>query len=94
MIDDPLPSQATPFRLARRLGFRRKAATDAGNQIGLKPVEGWQKRNMDFLNQVLIPTILAPRKPGCHFGDLPVAAPEEIGVTWLGMRASSRKWAG
>jgi L-ascorbate metabolism protein UlaG (beta-lactamase superfamily) len=39
---------------------------------------------MDFLHQVLIPSILTPRKPGCHYGELPLAQPEEIGVTWLG----------
>jgi L-ascorbate metabolism protein UlaG (beta-lactamase superfamily) len=58
--------------------------SESENKIGLRPLEGWQKRNMDFLHQVLIPTILAPRKPGCHYGDLPVATPEQIGVTWLG----------
>jgi len=84
MIDDSLPPSAPTRRLVRQLGLRRRVLGDGENQIGLRPVEGWQKRNMDFLNQVLIPTILAPRKPGCHYGDLPVAAPEEIAVTWLG----------
>lgn len=84
MIDDLTPSQGAPFRLAKRLGLGRKTLVDAGNQIGLRPAEGWQKRNMDFLNQVLIPTLLAPRKPGCYYGDLPVAKSNEIGVTWLG----------
>jgi len=84
MIDDSLPTPAPLQRPARRFGFGRRVAGDGGNKIGLRPVEGWQKRNMDFLNQVLIPTILAPRKPGCHYGDLPVAAAEDIGVTWLG----------
>jgi L-ascorbate metabolism protein UlaG (beta-lactamase superfamily) len=87
MLNDPFSSlggSAHVSRLRQRLGLRQRFEHDEGNHIGLKPVEGWQKRNFDFLNQVLIPTILSPRKPGCHFGKLPVATSEEIAVTWLG----------
>jgi L-ascorbate metabolism protein UlaG (beta-lactamase superfamily) len=55
-----------------------------GNRIGLLPTEGWRRRNMQFLNEVLIPTLLAPRKPGQDFGCLPTATQDEIAVTWLG----------
>ncbi len=78
------PDSVITLRPKRRSSLLGRVEGDGQNQIGLRPVEGWQKRNMDFLNQVLIPTILAPRKPGCHYGDLPVAAAEDIGVTWLG----------
>ncbi|MDZ4405960.1 MBL fold metallo-hydrolase [Prosthecobacter sp.] len=55
-----------------------------GNRIGLLPTEGWRKRNMQFLNEVLIPSLLSPRKPGQDFGLLPIATQDEIAVTWLG----------
>ncbi len=61
-----------------------KRARADGNRIGLLPTEGWRKRNMQFLNEVLIPTLLAPRQPGFDFGHLLLAAAGEIGVTWLG----------
>jgi L-ascorbate metabolism protein UlaG (beta-lactamase superfamily) len=84
MIADPASSSdgaaTSPVRKRRRF---LKTATE-GNRIGLLPTEGWRKRNMQFLNEVLIPTLLAPRKPCLDFGRLPVATAEEIGVTWLG----------
>lgn len=84
MIADPASSAdgaaTSPARKRRRF---LKTATE-GNRIGLLPTEGWRKRNMQFLNEVLIPTLLASREPGMDFGHLPVAAAAEIGVTWLG----------
>ncbi len=61
MIDDPLSTPAATSRPPRRFSLRRRVLGESENKIGLRPVEGWQKRNMDFLNQVLIPTILALR---------------------------------
>jgi len=86
MLSDPSSSSGgaglfSPPKKKRRLLF---SATTEGNRIGLLPTEGWRKRNMQFLNEVLIPTLLAPRKPGLHFGRLPVATRDEIAVTWLG----------
>ncbi len=71
-----------PSPLKRRR-FLKRTQTE-GNRIGLLPTEGWRKRNMQFLNEVLIPSLLAPRKPGQDFGLLPVATRDEIAVTWLG----------
>ena len=67
----------------KKRGLLRKAQTE-GNRIGLLPTQGWRKRNFQFLNEVLIPTLLAPRMPGQNFGLLPVATRDEIAVTWLG----------
>ncbi|WP_395753263.1 MBL fold metallo-hydrolase [Prosthecobacter sp.] len=67
----------------KKRGLLRKAQSE-GNRIGLLPTEGWRKRNFQFLNEVLIPTLLSPRKPGQNFGLLPVAKNNEIAVTWLG----------
>ncbi len=67
----------------KKRGLLKKAQTE-GNRIGLLPTEGWRKRNFNFLNEVLIPTLLAPRRPGQDFGCLPVASSDEIAVTWLG----------
>lgn len=86
MLFDPASSTGGagligPPKRKRRPFFK---ATTEGDRIGLLPTEGWRKRNMQFLNEVLIPTLLAPRKPGCHFGLLPEATRDEIAVTWLG----------
>ena len=67
----------------KKRGLLRSAQTD-GNRIGLLPTEGWRKRNFQFLNEVLIPTLLSPRQQGQDFGLLPVATRDEIAVTWLG----------
>lgn len=67
----------------KKRGLLKRAQTE-GNRIGLLPTEGWRKRNMQFLNEVLIPTLFSPRQPGQDFGHLPVATSGEIAVTWLG----------
>lgn len=66
-----------------RSSLLRRTQTD-GNRIGLLPTEGWRKRNIQFLNEVLIPTLLAPRQPSHQFAHLPIATGKEIAVTWLG----------
>ncbi len=86
MLFDPASSTGGagligPPKRKRRPFFK---ATTEGDRIGLLPTEGWRKRNMQFLNEVLIPTLLAPRKPSQHFGLLPEATRDEIAVTWLG----------
>lgn len=86
MLFDPASSTGGagligPPKRKRRPFFK---ATTEGDRIGLLPTEGWRKRNMQFLNEVLIPTLLAPRKPSCHYGLLPEATRDEIAVTWLG----------
>jgi L-ascorbate metabolism protein UlaG (beta-lactamase superfamily) len=85
MLFDPASTSGAagnPSPLKRRR-FLKRTQTE-GNRIGLLPTEGWRKRNMQFLNEVLIPSLLAPRKPGQDFGLLPVATRDEIAVTWLG----------
>jgi L-ascorbate metabolism protein UlaG (beta-lactamase superfamily) len=54
------------------------------NKVGLLPAEGWRKRNLKFLGDVLIPTLLAPRKPGHLVEPVPDTAHHEVGITWLG----------
>lgn len=85
MIYDPASSTggAGPLSPPRKRTLFQRTKTE-GNRIGLLPTEGWRERNMKFLNGVLIPTILAPRKPGRDFGILPTAGADDIGVTWLG----------
>ncbi|WP_397385081.1 MBL fold metallo-hydrolase [Prosthecobacter sp.] len=73
-------SSSSPLK---KRGLLKKAQTQ-GNRIGLLPTVGWRKRNIQFLNEVLIPTLFSPRQPGEDFGLLPVATSNEIGVTWLG----------
>jgi L-ascorbate metabolism protein UlaG (beta-lactamase superfamily) len=86
MIYDPAPdsggSAVASLPKKKRFTFR-KGGPDA-NRIGLLPTEGWRKRNLQFLNDVLLPTLLAPRKPARIIEGVPVATGVEVGVTWLG----------
>lgn len=66
----------------RRLTFRRRAKDE--NHIGLLPTEGWRKRNLQFIGEVLIPHLLAPRRPGENFGAIPSVDAAGVGITWLG----------
>jgi len=85
MIHDPAPDHGGPALLGRpakrRFFFRRERDE---NHIGLRPTEGWRQRNLQFLGEVLIPSILAPRKPGRVIDGVPQAGAEQLGVTWLG----------
>lgn len=57
------------------------------NQVGLLPSEGWRKKNLQFLGEVLIPSLLTPRLPGHAVTAVPEALDHEIGITWLGHAA-------
>lgn len=54
------------------------------NHVGLLPSKGWQQRNLQFLNDVLIPHFLAPRLPGGPASLLAGLDMDQTGVTWLG----------
>lgn len=86
MIHDPAAdSGGSPFfggPNKRRFPFQRRKR-DA-NEIGLKPTEGWQRRNLQFLNDVFLPTLLSPRRPGRVIDGVPLTTGDGIGVTWLG----------
>jgi L-ascorbate metabolism protein UlaG (beta-lactamase superfamily) len=98
MIYDPAPDSGG-LALAgqaqnKRSVFGRRLKEVDENRIGLLPTEGWRRRNLQFLNDVLLPTLLAPRKPGRIVEGVPVAAGEEIGVTWLGHAGFFAQMAG
>lgn len=86
MIHDPssapwyssLPGKGRPKRFA----FRPQKKDE--NKIGLLPKEGWRKRNLQFLGEVLIPHLLAPRHPGWQVAAVPDVDAGGLGLTWLG----------
>jgi L-ascorbate metabolism protein UlaG (beta-lactamase superfamily) len=86
MINDPVPHDQSPSLMdglkAKRFPFRRRAKDE--NNIGLLPTEGWRQRNLQFLGEILIPTLLAPRRPSRLIDTVPMALSDQIGVTWLG----------
>jgi L-ascorbate metabolism protein UlaG (beta-lactamase superfamily) len=87
MIPDPSPASwfNSPKSGSgkRRFTFRRKPQ-EAQHRVGLLPAEGWRKRNMQFIGEVLIPHMLRPRKPGHAAEAVPVVSEGDLGVTWLG----------
>ncbi len=66
-----------------RLGMR-KQGTAEGNRVGLLPSKGWQQRNIQFLNDVLIPHFLAPRLPGRAPSLIADVEWNQFAATWLG----------
>ena len=76
MTPDPTPAPGG----ASGSGKRRLGNGDV-NRVGLLPTEGWRKRNLQFLGEVLIPSLLAPRQPGRVIDGVPLAGADEIGVT-------------
>lgn len=78
------PNAGTPPSVSQRESRRGQRRPQEGNHVGLLPTEGWQKRNWQFLGEVLIPSILAPRRPGRAFESIPLASRVQIGLTWLG----------
>ncbi len=51
-------------------------------KVGLKPVNGWQRRN--FLTEVLLPSLFAPRSARHGAPIFPELKEGEIGITWIG----------
>ena len=86
---NPLPRPADGDNRAgarvRRFFDRHLAKSE--NHVGLLPTQGWRKRNLQFLGDVLIPTLLAPRQPCHEVRPVPDAENHEIGITWLGHAA-------
>ena len=86
---NPLPRPADGDNRAgarvRRFFDRHLAKSE--NHVGLLPTQGWRKRNLQFLGDVLIPTLLAPRQPCHEVRPVPDAGNHEIGITWLGHAA-------
>lgn len=62
----------------------RRASDNNGNTVGLLPSKGWQQRNLQFLSDVLIPTLLAPRRPSASSSLVTHLGNRESGITWLG----------
>lgn len=56
----------------------------SGNTVGLLPSKGWQQRNLQFLSDILIPTLLSPRQPSANSSLVTHLEKTETGVTWLG----------
>lgn len=84
MIHDPssAPWYASLPGRERRKRFLLRHKDE--NKIGLLPKEGWRKRNLQFLGEVLIPHLLAPRHPGWEVASVPDVEAGGIGLTWLG----------
>ena len=89
MVNDPQPSP-WPTSGEQRVSLRQRLLARfqrREHQVGLLPSEGWRKKNLQFLGDVLIPSILTPRLPGHIAMPVPNAAAHEIGITWLGHAA-------
>ncbi|MCX6966612.1 MAG: MBL fold metallo-hydrolase [Verrucomicrobia bacterium] len=73
-------AKSVPKKTARK--EPRKLSTGGAKKVGLKPGDGWHKRN--FLTKVLIPSLFTPRSGRKTAPKLPKLKPQEIGLTWIG----------
>jgi len=60
----------------------RPKTTGDATKVGLKPAEGWHKRN--FLTEVLIPSLFTRRAKRGKDPIFPELKDGEVGVTWIG----------
>jgi len=84
-----LPPVPNPFQKRKPKADIKKSAKPSGvangqpaRKVGLKPGNGWQKRN--FLTEVLIPSIFEPRAGGHAPPNFPELREGEICITWTG----------
>lgn len=63
-------------------GAHHGAHVTSARKVGLKPKQGWQKRN--FLTEVLIPSLFEPRSGEHVEPKFPELKQDEIGLTWIG----------
>lgn len=77
-------SAKPPKRKRLRLRFDREQHEADTHKVGLLPSKGWRERNLRFINDVLIPHLLAPRQPGGASALLGEIGAHQAGVTWLG----------
>jgi L-ascorbate metabolism protein UlaG (beta-lactamase superfamily) len=87
------PTVANPFQHIRKPKAEIKKSTKvngtephppaaAARKVGLKPKQGWQRRN--FLTEVLIPSLFEPRHGEHLQPNFPKLKKGEIGLTWIG----------
>jgi L-ascorbate metabolism protein UlaG (beta-lactamase superfamily) len=53
-------------------------------RVGLLPEAGWQKRNLQFIQRILIPSIFSKRTGAEQLPDFPELDEGQIGITWIG----------
>ena len=82
MVNDPSASAGGNSSQGRKRFFRPWPKDE--NKVGLLPKQGWRKRNLQFLGDVLIPTLLTPRQPGHEVDPVPDTERHDLGITWLG----------
>ena len=61
---------------------KARPAPTAARKVGLKPVNGWHRRN--FLTEVLIPSLFAKRAGQLAGIQFPELTEGQIGITWIG----------
>ncbi|HUF60574.1 MAG TPA: MBL fold metallo-hydrolase [Verrucomicrobiales bacterium] len=78
--------QSFVTHLREKTRMLRQGGEHHGNahQVGIMPKEGWRQRNVEFFNQVLIPTLFARRGGGVKSPDFAAVAGDRMGVTWIG----------
>jgi L-ascorbate metabolism protein UlaG (beta-lactamase superfamily) len=69
---------------AKSKGANGSGNRTGNNHVGLLPSRGWQQRNLQFINDILIPHFLAARLPSSPSSLLASLELNQTGVTWLG----------
>jgi len=81
---------SSQFKIGRAMSRFRPGKTGMRDgeikpgQVGLLPQAGWQKRNIQFIQRVLLPSIFSKRTGIEQTPNFPDLQPGQFGVTWIG----------
>ncbi len=81
-VPNPFPNRQPKSEIQKSAKAGGAKGAAGARKIGLKPKNGWQKRN--FLTEVLIPSMFEPRSGGHAPPNFPELKEGEIGITWIG----------
>ncbi len=81
-VPNPFQKRQPKAEIQKSAKPRAAKAAAGATKVGLKPKDGWQKRN--FLTEVLIPSMFEPRAGGHAPPNFPELQEGEIGITWIG----------
>jgi L-ascorbate metabolism protein UlaG (beta-lactamase superfamily) len=81
-VPNPFTNRRKPKAEIKKSANTVGAKPVATKKVGLKPGNGWHKRN--FLTEVLIPSMFTKRAGRHAAPEFPELKAEEVGITWIG----------
>lgn len=80
----PQPSSHARRPLRQRVMSLWPRPSPQQDCVGLRPQRGWRQRNLQFLGEVWLPSIMTPRAPGASAQWQQASCDQSLAATWLG----------